>query len=229
MKHGATAPTYSVRPAIARAPLRSEVRKLLLEEILRGDLAPAAGITEAELSARIGVSRTPLREALLSLERDGFLTATPGRGFSVRPLTRADAEEIYPLLWTLEQLALRLAWPMARPRQVELEQANRRLESARRDPMVALARDREGHSLLLADCKNRRLLASIANLKDQAARYEDAFMRHSGQVITSVDQHRHILAAARRNDLDDALRLLEENWRVSLEFLGPWLDRQEAR
>ncbi|HEV8128807.1 MAG TPA: GntR family transcriptional regulator [Candidatus Eisenbacteria bacterium] len=229
MKRAATAPAYSVRSAIARAPLRSEVRKLLLEEILRGDLAPAAGITEAELSARIGVSRTPLREALLSLEREGFLTATPGRGFSVRPLTRADAEEIYPLLWTLEQLALRLAWPIARPRQVELEQANRRLESARRDPMIALARDREWHSLLLADCKNRRLLASIANLKDQAARYEDAFMRHSGQIITSVDQHRHILTAARRNDLDAALRLLEENWRVSLEFLGPWLDRQEAR
>jgi DNA-binding GntR family transcriptional regulator len=229
VKRAATAPAYSVRSAIARAPLRSEVRKLLLEEILRGDLAPAAGITEAELSARIGVSRTPLREALLSLEREGFLTATPGRGFSVRPLTRADAEEIYPLLWTLEQLALRLAWPIARPRQVELEQANRRLESARRDPMIALARDREWHSLLLADCKNRRLLASIANLKDQAARYEDAFMRHSGQIITSVDQHRHILTAARRNDLDAALRLLEENWRVSLEFLGPWLDRQEAR
>lgn len=225
----ATAAAYSVRPAIARAPLRSEVRKLLLEEILRGDLAPAAGITEAELSARIGVSRTPLREALLALEREGFLTATPGRGFSVRPLTRADAEEIYPVLWTLEGLALRLAWPIARPRQLELEQANRRLESARRDPLIALARDREWHSLLLADCRNRRLLASIANLKDQASRYEDAFMRHSSQVITSVKQHRDIQAAIRRDALDDALRLLEENWRVSLDFLGPWLDREESR
>jgi DNA-binding GntR family transcriptional regulator len=229
VKRATAAAAYSVRPAIARAPLRSEVRKLLLEEILRGDLAPAAGITEAELSARIGVSRTPLREALLALEREGFLTATPGRGFSVRPLTRADAEEIYPVLWTLEGLALRLAWPIARPRQLELEQANRRLESARRDPLIALARDREWHSLLLADCRNRRLLASIANLKDQASRYEDAFMRHSSQVITSVKQHRDIQAAIRRDALDDALRLLEENWRVSLDFLGPWLDREESR
>jgi DNA-binding GntR family transcriptional regulator len=229
VKRATTAAVYSVRPAIARAPLRSEVRKLLLEEILRGDLAPAAGITEAELSARIGVSRTPLREALLALEREGFLTATPGRGFSVRPLTRSDAEEIYPVLWTLEGLALRLAWPIARARQLDLEQANRRLESARRDPLIALARDREWHSLLLADCKNRRLLASIANLKDQASRYEDAFMRHSRKVITSVKQHRDIQAAIRRDDLDDALRLLEENWRVSLDFLGPWLDREESR
>jgi DNA-binding GntR family transcriptional regulator len=229
VKRATAATAYSVRPAIARAPLRSEVRKLLLEEILRGDLAPATGITEAELSARIGVSRTPLREALLALEREGFLTATPGRGFSVRPLTRADAEEIYPVLWTLEGLALRLAWPIARPRQLELEQANRRLESARRDPLIALARDREWHSLLLADCRNRRLLASIANLKDQASRYEDAFMRHSSQVITSVKQHRDIQAAIRRDVMDDALRLLEENWRVSLDFLGPWLDREESR
>jgi DNA-binding GntR family transcriptional regulator len=213
-----------VRPAISRAPLRSEVRRLLLEEIVRGDLAPAAGINEAELSLRLGVSRTPLREALLALEREGFLESTPGRGFSVSALTRSDAEEIYPVLWTLEGLALRAAWPLKRSRLVQLEQANRRLEAARRDPALALARDREWHALLLADCPNRRLLGMIDNLKDQAARYEDAFMRNSGQVITSVVQHRAIQAAARSDDLEKVLTLLERNWQVSLDFLGPWLD-----
>jgi DNA-binding GntR family transcriptional regulator len=217
-------PDYAVRPAISRAPLRSEVRRLLLEEIVRGDLAPAAGINEAELSLRLGVSRTPLREALLALEREGFLESTPGRGFSVSALTRSDAEEIYPVLWTLEGLALRAAWPLKRSRLVQLEQANRRLEAARRDPALALARDREWHALLLADCPNRRLLGMIDNLKDQAARYEDAFMRNSGQVITSVVQHRAIQAAARSDDPEKALTLLERNWQVSLDFLGPWLD-----
>jgi DNA-binding GntR family transcriptional regulator len=219
--------TYRVRPPIARAPLRSEVRRLLLEEIVRGDLAPSEGINEAELSSRLGVSRTPLREAMLGLMQEGFVTATPGRGFSVRGLTRRDAEEIYPILWTLEGLALRSAWPIPGARLRQLEAANHRLEAARGDAGVALARDREWHSLLLAGCPNTMLLGMIENLKDHAARYEDAYMRNSGQVITSVAQHRQIQAAVRRDDPDGALALLERNWRVSLDFLGPWLESEE--
>lgn len=219
---------YRVRPPIARAPLRSEVRRLLLEEIVRGDLAPSEGINEAELSSRLGVSRTPLREAMLGLMQEGFVTATPGRGFSVRGLTRGDAEEIYPVLWTLEGLALRSAWPIPVARLRQLEAANRRLEAAKGDAGVALARDREWHALLLASCPNTMLLGMIENLKDHAARYEDAYMRNSGQVITSVAQHRQIQAAIRSDDLDRALELLEKNWRVSLEFLGPWLESTET-
>jgi DNA-binding GntR family transcriptional regulator len=215
---------YQVRPPITRTPLRSEVRRLLLGEIVRGDLAPSEGINEAELSTRLGVSRTPLREAMLGLTQEGFLTATPGRGFSVRALRRSDAEEIYPILWTLEGAALRASWPLPPSRLRQLDQANRRLEAARADASVALARDREWHALLLAGCPNRMLLSMIENLKDHAARYEEAFMRNSGQVITSVTQHREIQAAIRRGDLERALGLLEKNWRVSLDFLGPWLE-----
>lgn len=224
-----SARAYDLRPRVSRAPLRSEVRRLLLAEIVHGDLAPGEGIHEVDLSVRLGVSRTPLREAMLALAQEGFLTATPGRGFSVRPLGRADAEEIYPILWTLEGLALRSAWPLSRPLLRKLDEANRRLGAARGDPALALARDREWHALLLASCPNRRLLGMIENLKDHAARYEDAFMRHSQKVITSVAQHRDIQAAIRRDDVEDAVRRLERNWRVSLEFLGPWLESREDR
>jgi DNA-binding GntR family transcriptional regulator len=167
---------------------------------------------------------------MLGLIQEGFVTATPGRGFSVRALTRADAEAIYPILWTLEGLALRSAWPIPLARLRQVEEANRRLEAAARvDAGLALARDREWHALLLADCPNRMLLDMIENLKDRAARYEDAYMRNSGQVITSVAQHREIRAAIRRGDLERTVALLEKNWRVSLDFLGPWLQAAEAR
>jgi len=198
---------YAVRPPIERAPLRREVRRLLLEAIVRGDLAPSEGINEADLSARLGVSRTPLREALLALTQEGFLTATPGRGFTVRPLRLEDAEALYPILWTLEGLAVRASWPFPPERLRELEQANRRLETARDDAAIALARDREWHSILLAGCPNPMLLTMIENLKDHAARFEDAYMRHAGQVITSVSQHRAIQSAIRRRELDAALAL----------------------
>ena len=221
--------TYAAkRPPIVRTPLRTEVRRLLLVGLLHGDPAPGSGINEAELAARLGVSRTPLREALLDLEREGLIAIAPGRGFSVQPLTARDAEEIYPILYTLEALALGSIPKHPISRLKELEAVNARLEAARADADRALALDREWHAMLLADCPNRRLLGLVETLKNQAYRYEFAFMRYSGKVISSVRQHREIVRALRRGDAGEAGALLRANWTVSLDFLRPWLARGEG-
>lgn len=227
MNSTSAAPYASARPPIVRTPLRTEVRRLLLAGLLHGDPAPGSGINEAELAARLGVSRTPLREALLDLEREGMIAIAPGRGFSVRPLTARDVEEIYPILYSLETLALAQIPTHAASRLKELERLNTRLEAARNDADRALALDREWHATLLADSSNRRLLGLLDSLKNQAYRYEFAFMRYSGKVISSVRQHRDIVRALRRGDSDAASALLKANWIVSLEFLRPWLARAE--
>ena len=213
--------TAAARAPIARAPLRSEVRRLLLERLLRGEPAPGAGIHEADLAAELGVSRTPLREALLALEWEGFLRTDPGRGFFVQPLTAREAEEIYPILWTLEGLALRDEG--AKARLPELERLNTRLAAGKGDPDAALRLDGHWHHVLLEACANRSLLETIAALKNRAYRYEYLYMRDSGRVITSVTQHSAIVTALEQGDRDEAVRRLEANWRVSLEFLRPWL------
>ncbi|HYM82191.1 MAG TPA: GntR family transcriptional regulator [Candidatus Limnocylindria bacterium] len=211
-----------------RTPLRSEVRRRLMDRMLRGDPAPGAGINEGRLAAELGVSRTPLREALLGLEWEGFVRTEPGRGFSVQPLTSREAEEIYPMLWTLEGLALRAGgWP--RGQLAELERINARLGLAGGDAGAALECDVRWHRALLERCRNRSLLEAIAALKNRAYRYETHYMRDSGRVITSFTQHQAIASAIRSGDEPEALRLLEANWRVSLEFLEPWLRSGPAR
>ena len=218
-----TPPPYVVAPRIARFPLRQGVRRIVLEEILDGTLAPGADVNEASLAASLGVSRTPLREALLALEQEGFLSSEAGRGFRVVPLTERDVEEIYPMLWTLEGLAVRNSAELTPGRKRRLAAINRELEAAAADPEAAMSLDREWHDALLEGSENGRLREVISGLKDLARRYELAYMRHSGKVILSTRQHRGILAALDAGNTDRALALLEENWRVSQAFLIPWI------
>jgi DNA-binding GntR family transcriptional regulator len=227
MTETSATPYTTTRPPILRTPLRTEVRRLLLTGLLHGDPAPGSGINEAELAARLGVSRTPLREALLDLEREGLIAIAPGRGFSVQPLTTRDADEIYPIIASLEVLALGQISKRTPKRLQELDALNARLEAARKDAEQALALDREWHATLLADCSNRRLLSLLESLKNQAYRYEFAFMRYSGKVVHSVGQHRGIVRALRRGDHAAAGALLNANWIASLDFLRPWLAGRE--
>ena len=183
-------------------------------------------MNESELAVALGVSRTPLREALLGLEREGFLTSEAGRGFFVLPLTVRDAEELYPILWTLEGAALEAAGAFDENRLSELRAVNAELKRAEREPGEALRLDREWHDVLLGGCDNARLLALIAILKDQACRYETAYMQCSGRVILSTGQHEAVVKALEAGDSRAARVELERNWRVSLEFLVPWLGKR---
>jgi DNA-binding GntR family transcriptional regulator len=214
--------------AFERVPLRTKVRRVVQRAILQGALAPGGDVNEAALAAQLGVSRTPLREALLGLESEGYLESAAGRGFSVAPLTERDVNEIYPVLWTLEGLALRASAPLKAATVKRLAEINKELEGSARSSQKALALDRKWHDLLLSGCRNRLLLQTIGLLKDLGERYELAYMRHSGQVPISAKQHRAILTALRKGNLDRAVQHLEENWRVSQDFLVPWIQALHA-
>jgi len=89
------------------APIRTDLRRIVLERIVSGTLAPGVRIKEARLAEELGTSRTPLREALIKLEQEGFVRSELAHGFTVEPISGREVREIYPLLWTLETLALR--------------------------------------------------------------------------------------------------------------------------
>lgn len=209
--------------SIERSPLRSAIRRRLIDRLLHGEPGPGASLNEAVLAGELGVSRTPLREALLGLEREGLVHVEPGRGFFVMPLTLREAAELYPMLWTLEGLAVRIAPPASRVELARLATLNRELNAARFEPDAALALDGAWHRALVGRCGNGRLLEAIESLRNQAFRYEFAFMRNAGRLITSVAQHAVILAALRANRPERAAREVGRHWRRSLEFLEPWL------
>jgi DNA-binding FadR family transcriptional regulator len=86
-------------------PLRADLRLKVLERILNGKLSPGVRVNESRLAKELGVSRTPLREALFQLEREGFVRSDRDRGFSVEPMSAREIRELYPMLWTLARVS----------------------------------------------------------------------------------------------------------------------------
>src|SRR5688572_24496804 len=90
-------------------PRRAETYVSVRQLILNGELLDGSRIVESSLCDQLGVSRTPLREALFRLEQEGLVRQDLARGFSVMPLSAREVREIYPIIWTLEVLALELS------------------------------------------------------------------------------------------------------------------------
>ena len=202
---------------------RSSIRRALQERILSGALPPGTTIVPAEAAREFEVSATPMREALIELVRDGLLDNRANYGFTVRPLSVTEVMELYPLVWTLETLAIRTTVPSEDTLR-QLERLNRQFEKAA-DPSRAYALDLEWHETLSRDNGNKTLGETLAGLKRRIRRYETAYIHFAGDRLKSIEHHRRIISALRRRDVDRAGSILEEHWRISIGFLAPWLDR----
>lgn len=216
---------------LVREPLRDQVRRLLLDWLLRGDLAPGSSISEPELARKLEISRTPLREALLKLEIEGFLSSEPGKGFSVRPLTPDTAEELYGLAGTLEGEALEKGGVPPAETLDELEELDRRrtFTVEDHDPEKAVQLDQEWHELLVAGCTNRELQRILRMLKSRLYRYEYVFADDFARLGTEgLEHHAAITGALRGRDLQKALTLLRGHWDMGARTRSAFLRETEA-
>jgi DNA-binding GntR family transcriptional regulator len=191
--------------------------------VQRGDLAPGSRVRDAALAGRLGVSRTPVREAMLRLAREGVLDADTGRGFRVRRLDRAELRDVGAILAELEPLALRLAGDFPPERLERLAEIARQLEQTRGDIGRAVELDETWHQLLLEGCPNRRLLELIATLRQVPRRYVHAYLREAGRVSLSTLHHTRLLAALGGGDREAAAKLLERRWRRGIEEMETWI------
>jgi DNA-binding GntR family transcriptional regulator len=207
---------------ITRAPLREDVTREILHLIHCGDLAAGSRVRDSALAARLGVSRTPVREALLRLSRDGALEAIPGRGFRVRPLDPTEIQDVGTILSALEPLALRLSPDFPRERLDRLAALDRRIETTRGDSAASIDLHDDWHRILLEGCPNLRLLQMLATLRQTPRRYLHGYMRQTGGVSLSTGQHAKILDALGRRDREPAVRQLEQHWRRGTEELEAW-------
>jgi DNA-binding GntR family transcriptional regulator len=208
---------------ISRAPLRDEVCRQILDRIHRGDLPPGSRVRDSDLAAQLGVSRTPIREALLHLARDGVLDSTMGRGFRVRPIDAAELREVGDILGALESLALRLSPPASPDRLDRLRQVDRRIEQTRGDVSRCLDLEDEWHRILLEACPNRRLLDLIASLRHVPRRYLAAYMRDAGRLSLSTLPHQKILQALEERGSDSVAAVFEQQWRRGVAELEAWV------
>ena len=196
--------------------------------IVDGRLPAGERINEVHLARELGVSRTPLREALSRLASEGALRSVPRFGFFVRPLTLEEFEQIYDIRPILDPEALRLAGLPDAKTLERLEVLNRRLATAR-DPEAVIALDDEFHLALLDRCPNRVLLEMIQSIILRTRRYELALMRETSNVRRATEDHARILAALRRRDLPGACAALKRNMQWGRAPIVTWLKARESR
>ena len=215
----------------AIAVVRDNISDLVAGELRRmivdGRLPAGERVNEVHLSQELGVSRTPLREALNRLVAEGALTSSPRIGFFVRPLTLDEFQQIYDIRPILDPEALRLAGLPPPARIERLEKLNRELAEAG-DPETAITLDDAWHLELLTDCPNRVLVELIESFILRTRRYELALMRETSNVLRTTEDHERILAALRNGELPAACAALEQNMRSGRAPIVEWLVELEG-
>lgn len=213
--------------------LHRHIRRRVLDLMLSGEAPPGRRLSVSGLARETGFSRTPVREALLQLQREGFLTLEENRGFFVRELTEREARELYPILYALEDLALVTGGRPSPARLERLEELNDRLSRARRAE-EAIALNFAWHRVLTETPSNRELSVLLDRYRMRVYLYEHAYYAAGPERLEySVSLHRRILEALRAGDLRGARRTLERHWvgdySLYLPASGPGGSAGEAR
>jgi DNA-binding GntR family transcriptional regulator len=209
-----------------RANLAEEVANLVRDMILDGRLPAGERINEVRLAAQIGVSRTPLREALSRLVNEGALNDIPRRGFFVRPLTVDEFCQIYPVRAILDPAALRLAGIPPRATIARLRAINREL-AACTSRSEAVRIDDQFHLELLDHSPNQVLLDLIRQFMWRTRRYELGLMQRFEGVSGAVQAHERIIASLETGDLECAARELQANMTGGEQPILDWLAERE--
>ncbi len=202
---------------IVRRHLRDQLGEAIRDRIVHQRLPANQSIGEHALASELGVSRTPVRETLLGLERDGFVKAVPGRGFVVQPLSSEEARELYPIVWSLEKLALSDVTEVAPELIGKLREINRSLATVA-NPQDRIRRDADWHRCLVSVSGNRRLIAVLEGVKASIARYEHAYVDASGPCDDSLEEHEQIAKLLEESPAL-AAQAVEAHWRRGLDVV----------
>ena len=199
-------------PTVAPEAVTDRVYQAIRDRILRGGMAPGSFVRQQELSRAMGVSRTPVREALMRLVSDGYVERVHRRGFRIATQSIQDLVALYPILAALEALACTTSFPrLDRTDFVRLRRRNRELRRALHatDPTDAVRINQEFHGTLSAKCGNARLIAMLLDLGGQIGRLERwSYSNEPGRLQTLAD-HEAIVAALERKDFASARKALE--------------------
>ncbi|MEJ2856148.1 MULTISPECIES: GntR family transcriptional regulator [unclassified Saccharothrix] len=206
---------------ISRALYRDQALSAIRDAILGGDLAPGEAIKDVELAERLGLSRTPVREALARLTDEGLVESKPHSYTRVTPLRTAPVRDALAVVQAMHALAARLAVPrMGDDDLVAMRTANARFAAAldAGDVPAALAADDEFHGVAVRCADNFAVAATIDRYTPLVRRLER--LRFAGAPGRhSVVMHDEIVTACAGGDADLAARLVERNWATLFDLL----------
>jgi DNA-binding GntR family transcriptional regulator len=195
--------------------------------VLTGEFAGGELITEGEIAAALGMSRTPVREAFLRLEADGLLRLYPQRGALVVPVSPAEVRAVMEARLLMEKFAadrIVQQGPDAREAVFDrlcAEMDRQRTATATSDVHAFLVSDRTFHSITLEAAQNTILTDFYASLRDRQMRMIGASTTHDAQRITTiVDEHQAIAEALRDGHLDGAHQAIDAHLTSTMRSLG---------
>ncbi|MBW1721948.1 MAG: GntR family transcriptional regulator [Deltaproteobacteria bacterium] len=197
-----------------RKSLGEHVFESLKQAIIRGDIAPGSRLVESRIANSLDISRTPVREAIHKLEREGLIQRLPRGGFSVLGFTRQDIEETFGIRSVLESYAARLAAEKHEekdllPLEAKIREFQSCLEKGRMEKLPEI--NTEFHNLLYALSRSPRLIKMINDLRDQIYRFRKIILKVDNMARTSNEDHLKMLRAIRARDLEGVERLVREH------------------
>lgn len=223
-------PLPATAAPLPRVCLNDAAYERIRDWILDGTLAPGEPLRDEALAEALGMSRTPIRDALHRLEEDGLVFTAATRRTYVSEVTIKQAREIYPILGALEALAVRLALPHIGAEAFDaMRAANADLANALEagDSAAATAADEAVHRAFVAHCGNDELIAMLDDLHCKIRRIERAFWGSADRTPSLAD-HEAIIAALEVCDLRQAERMLAKNMARGLAWIHPTNDAESV-
>lgn len=193
-------------------PLRDVVFQTLREGILTGELKPGERLMEIHLANRLGVSRTPVREAIRMLELEGLVTMIPRKGACVASISKQDLKDVLELRRALDSLAVKLACERISPEQLlALHAAAKEFEksTASNNAKEIAQADVRFHDIILDAAGNKRLIQMVNNLAERVFRYRLEYIKDRNNHEQLIKEHAKILEYIEKKDSEAAQRAIE--------------------
>ena len=211
-------------------PLRDVVFQTLRQAILRGELKPGERLMEIHLAQRLGVSRTPVREAIRKLELEGLVLMIPRKGAIVAEITVSDLEDVLEVRMALEELAVKHACRRVTGEQLAgirslAEEFKRTLSG---DDVAACAQaDMKFHDAIYEATGNSRLVQILNNLREQMYRYRMEYLKDRQSHQNLIEEHDGILRALENRDEELAIRMTARHIECQKEYIIRMLGGRE--
>jgi len=221
--------TRVVRQTEEFLPLRDEVFNILREKILKGTLKPGERLMEIHLAEELGVSRTPIREAIRMLELEGLVKMVPRKGAQVARISKGDLQDVLEVRKALDALAIELACErITREEIFKLKDAEKKFEESLEsgDTTQMAEADVEFHDVIHTASKNKRLKTMISNLAERIYRYRFEYIKQqSDGGKTLIEEHKAIIKCIEDRDTERAIKSVQIHIDNQEKSIADQLDR----
>ena len=214
----------------AYLPLRDVVFNTLREAILRGDLVPGERLMELQLAAKLGVSRTPIREAIRMLEQEGLAITIPRKGAIVAGMTEKDMQDVLEIREALEELSVQVACDKITDEEVaklreNMENFETSLKSGDLKRMAEA--DVEFHDVIYQATDNPKLINMLNNLREQMYRYRVEYLKNPSNHEQLLREHEAIYRGIMAKDKDAVTEMIRKHISNQVDVVKNIIREQE--